>query len=220
MDRFTLLTRQGVGSYAVVWKARDRDGRIFAIKELKQRDMSWEEVRLLPEVSFMGPLSHPNVLALHTVVRVRGRVFLIMDQADSSVYQTLVSLTAGGKVLAEPEVRWIMRQVLRGLAYAHSQRIVHRDVKPENILLCGGSNSEALSAKLCDFGQARSFDASGRFTEYVSTRWYRAPELLLRAPRYGAPIDIWAAGVLMSELFTGLSVSAFPASLIALMLVL
>ena len=203
MDRFTLLARQGIGSYAVVWKARDRDGRLFAIKELKARDLTWEQVRALPEVSFMGPLSHPNVLALHSVVRVRGRVFLIMDQADSSLYQTLTGMTGTGKMFTEPEVRWLMRQVLRGLAYSHAQRIIHRDVKPENVLLCGSSNAEVLSAKLCDFGQARSSDASGRLTEYVSTRWYRAPELLLRAPRYGTPIDVWAAGVLMAELFTG-----------------
>jgi len=107
MDRYTLLSRQGIGSYAIVWKARDVDGRLFAIKELKQRDMTWEQVRALPEVSFMGPLSHPNVLALHSVVRVRGRVFLIMDQADCSLYQTLVGMGDRGKRFTEPEVRWL-----------------------------------------------------------------------------------------------------------------
>jgi serine/threonine protein kinase len=203
MEDFSLVARQGVGSYAVVWKARRSDGHLFAIKELKQRDMPWDAVRALPEVSFMGPLSHPNILTLHTVVRVRGRVFLIMDQADASLYQTLQCMTSTGKQFSEPEVRWLMRQLLRGLAYAHGQRIIHRDVKPENLLLCGMCNAEALSVKLCDFGQARLSDSQGKLTEYVSTRWYRAPELLLRSPRYGTPIDIWAAGLVMAELFTG-----------------
>jgi protein kinase len=205
MDAYELVIRQGTGSFAVVWKARRRgDGAIVAIKELKERAGSWESLLEQPEIAVMRALgAHANVLRLHSVVLLAGRAYMVLDQCDCSVYQAMSSarsLASGRSSFAEGEVRWLMRAVLSGLAHVHARGIMHRDVKPENILLCSADGT----AKLCDFGQSRATALSPARprTEYVSTRWYRAPELLLHSPTYGAPIDVWAAGCLMAECYT------------------
>ena len=89
-----------------------------------------------------------------------------------------------------------MFQILQGLAYMHKQGYFHRDMKPEN-LLCSGD-----TIKIADFGLAREIRSRPPFTDYVSTRWYRAPEVLLRSPIYSAPIDMFAMGAIMAELYT------------------
>ena len=95
-----------------------------------------------------------------------------------------------------------MYQTLQGLAYMHAHNLFHRDLKPENLLCEGNSDDPAPTIKIADFGLAKEINAKPPFTDYVSTRWYRAPEILLRAPDYNAPIDIFAMGAIMAELFT------------------
>jgi len=91
-----------------------------------------------------------------------------------------------------------MREVIRGLSYVHRAGYIHRDLKPENVLLSGLEGR----AKLCDFGQTKAVAFNGDFTPYVSTRWYRAPELLLKARRYSTAADMWAAGTMMAEMYS------------------
>mmetsp|Transcript_16615 Transcript_16615/g.22448 ORF Transcript_16615/g.22448 Transcript_16615/m.22448 type:complete len:113 (-) Transcript_16615:632-970(-) len=100
------------------------------------------------------------------------------------------------KLFPEQMIRNIMFQALQGLSYMHKHNYLHRDLKPEN-LLCYHQ-----TVKIADFGLAKEIDARPPFTDYVSTRWYRAPEILLRDPGYNAPIDIFAMGCIMAELFT------------------
>lgn len=208
MEAYELISRQGSGSYAVVWRARRRsDGAAVAVKELKQACESWEDVVNMKEVAVMRALgSHPNVLRLHAVTRLSGRAYLILDQCDCNVYQVISSqrtLAAGKGAFSEGEVRWLMRHVLSGLHHMHSAGWMHRDMKPENVLL----SSLDSTAKVCDFGQARQVlprtGNGGKLTDYVSTRWYRAPELLLHAPWYGPAVDVWACGCMMAECYTG-----------------
>lgn len=112
----------------------------------------------------------------------------------------------------------IVWQTLNGVQYCHQHSVIHRDVKPENILVCKNG-----VVKLCDFGFARMLSKShklcnylpddtiythsagpgGEYTEYVATRWYRAPELLVGDTQYGPPVDVWAIGCLFAELLTG-----------------
>ncbi|VDO10582.1 unnamed protein product [Rodentolepis nana] len=101
------------------------------------------------------------------------------------------------KLLSEHSVRKITRQILSGLAYMHQKGFFHRDLKPENVL-CSGFGS----VKLADFGLVREIRAQPPFTDYVSTRWYRAPEILLRSVNYNSPVDLFALGCMMAELFT------------------
>merc|ERR1719174_1898748 len=94
-----------------------------------------------------------------------------------------------------------MKQILDGLAYMHKHGFFHRDIKPENIL-CKTRSPGTYTIKLADFGLAREIRSRPPFTEYVSTRWYRAPEVLLRSRSYNSPVDIWACGCMFVELFT------------------
>lgn len=95
----------------------------------------------------------------------------------------------------EGEIRSIIYQTLLGLAYMHKHGFFHRDMKPENMLVLG----EAV--KIADFGLAREIRSRPPFTDYVSTRWYRAPEILLRSTNYNSPVDIFAVGAIMAELY-------------------
>ena len=99
------------------------------------------------------------------------------------------------KKLSETTICCILNQVFQGLAFMHKLGIFHRDIKPENVL-CNGNQ-----IKIADFGLAREMNSQLQLTEYISTRWYRAPELLLGSKSYSSPIDIWAVGVVMAEMF-------------------
>ena len=101
------------------------------------------------------------------------------------------------KPFAEPIIRNIMYQILQGLSFMHKHGFFHRDIKPENLLCMG---PELI--KIADFGLAREIRSRPPYTDYVSTRWYRAPEVLLRSTNYSSPIDIWAVGCIMAELYT------------------
>jgi cyclin-dependent kinase-like len=157
------------------------------------------------EVGMLRSLHHDNIVSLLDVFRHKNRLCLVFDYVQNTVLQMLERSPTG---IAEPLVKRIIWQLLHALDYLHSQKkIMHRDVKPENLLV---SNEGIL--KLCDFGFARrvheiaTLDAGGRYTSYVATRWYRAPELLTRGPcrgHYGPEVDIWAVGCLVAELLTG-----------------
>lgn len=101
------------------------------------------------------------------------------------------------KPFSEPIIRNIMFQILQGLNYIHKHGFFHRDIKPEN-LLCNGPEL----VKIADFGLAREIRSRPPYTDYVSTRWYRAPEVLLRSTKYSSPVDVWAVGCIMAELYT------------------
>jgi serine/threonine protein kinase len=203
MEDYQLLLRLGAGSFAVVWKARRiSDGSLVAIKQLKDTSLTWDDVVSMPEIKQVQGLDHPNILKALSVVRLGCITYIILEYCEINVLQIMNTMMASGKRFSEPEIRWIMRQCLKGLSYMHSHGVLHRDIKPENMLLqsdvmCGGNPG----LKLCDFGQAKDASAA-TFTDYVATRWYRAPELLLHASRYDGGVDIFAAGVMMAELFT------------------
>ena len=224
MDGYTLLERIGAGSYSTVWRAREHaTGRSVAIKELTS-GFDWAAVQAMPEVLASRVLpSHEGILRLHAVHRVGGRVFLVMDHCACSLLDALQKRStvggAAGPGMSEPEVRFILRRMLSALAQVAAAGYVHRDVKPENILLAAvsgsgsGAGSGVVRPLLADFGQIRRLTTTSRdgsdssattkLTPYVSTRWYRAPEVLLRVGTYDAKIDVWAAGCTLLELLTG-----------------
>lgn len=111
---------------------------------------------------------------------------------EQNIYQLMKEHKKG---FTEHEIKSIMYQTILGLAYMHKHGFFHRDMKPEN-LLCKGD-----SVKIADFGLAREIRSRPPFTDYVSTRWYRAPEILLRSTNYNSPVDIFACGAIMAELY-------------------
>ncbi|KAL5968009.1 Serine/threonine-protein kinase ICK, partial [Taenia solium] len=139
-------------------------------------------------------LEHPCIVKLKEVIREKDELYFVFEYMKENLYEMMKRRK---RPFSEESVRKITRQVLDGLAYMHKQGYFHRDLKPEN-LLCSGVDV----VKLADFGLAREIRSQPPFTDYVSTRWYRAPEILLRSRTYNSPIDLFAVGCIMSELFT------------------
>eukprot|EP00929_Paragymnodinium_shiwhaense_P119691 TRINITY_DN91587_c0_g1_i1.p1 TRINITY_DN91587_c0_g1~~TRINITY_DN91587_c0_g1_i1.p1 ORF type:complete len:747 (-),score=115.08 TRINITY_DN91587_c0_g1_i1:83-2323(-) len=196
MDNYVLVERLGQGSFAVVWKARRKaDYKLVAVKQLKQTPSTWEECKRLPEIrAAAATRGCPYVIALLEAVRHGSELFLVLEYADCDLCRCL----GPNRRIEEPHVRWVMRQLLTGLAAVHQAGLVHCDVKPENLLLFrSGGPGNLPVLKLCDLGQATP---AGEVPSYVGTRWYRAPELLMGRGRAGEEVDLWAAGCAMAEL--------------------
>lgn len=194
MDRYRTIKTVGDGTYGSVLKAvNKKTGEVVAIKKMKKKFYSWDECLQLREVRSLKKLNHPNVVKLKEVIRENNELFFVFEYLEQNVYQMTKERD---KLLPESKIRNVIFQVLQGLAYMHKQGFFHRDMKPENLLITGDV------VKLADFGLAREVRSQPPYTDYVSTRWYRAPEVLLRSTSYNSPIDIWAVGAIMAELYT------------------
>ncbi|KAK2995064.1 hypothetical protein RJ640_024522 [Escallonia rubra] len=160
---------------------------------MKRKYYSWEECINLREVKSLRKMNHPNIVKLKEVIRENDILYFVFEYMECNLYQLIKDR---GKLFSEAEVRNWCFQVFQGLAYMHQRGYFHRDLKPENLLV-----SKDL-IKIADFGLAREISSQPPYTEYVSTRWYRAPEVLLQSPTYGSAVDMWAMGAIMAELFT------------------
>ncbi|XP_014516610.1 serine/threonine-protein kinase MHK isoform X1 [Vigna radiata var. radiata] len=194
MERYKILRELGDGSCGHVYKARDmRTYEIVAVKKLKRKFCFWEECTNLREVKALRKMNHPNIIKLKEVVRENNELFFIFEYMDCNLYQLIKERE---KPFSEEEIRCFVRQMLEGLSHMHKKGFFHRDLKPENLLV----SNDVL--KIADFGLAREVSSMPPYTQYVSTRWYRAPEVLLRAPSYTPAVDMWAVGAILAELFT------------------
>ncbi|KAL4442679.1 hypothetical protein ABPG77_006673 [Micractinium sp. CCAP 211/92] len=194
MQRYRVTKQLGDGTYGSVFKAVNRQtGEVVAIKKMKRKFYGWDECLALREVRSLRKLHHPCIVQLKEVIRENDELFFVFEYMDCNLYQMVKDRD---RYFPESRVRNWCYQVLQGLAFMHKQGYFHRDMKPENLLV------HRDTVKIADFGLAREIRSRPPYTDYVSTRWYRAPEVLLRAPAYGAPIDIFAVGAIMAELYT------------------
>mmetsp|Transcript_20782 Transcript_20782/g.37857 ORF Transcript_20782/g.37857 Transcript_20782/m.37857 type:complete len:445 (-) Transcript_20782:89-1423(-) len=194
MNRYKVTKNLGDGSFGTVMRAQNKStGEWVAIKKMKQKFYSWEECLKLREVASLRKLVHPNIVKLKEVIRENDELFMIFESMEGNLYDVLKGLV---RPFPENTVRNIMFQTMQAVAHVHKNGYFHRDLKPENILVSGET------VKLADFGLARELRARPPFTEYISTRWYRAPEVLLKSTSYSAPLDIWACGGILAELYT------------------
>ncbi|XP_037777710.1 serine/threonine-protein kinase MAK-like isoform X2 [Penaeus monodon] len=195
MNRYVTLNELGTGTYgSVVLGQRIDTGEKVAIKRMKRKFYSWDEAMNLREVKSLKKLSHANVVKLKEVIRENDTLYFVFEYMKENLYQLMKSRE---KHFSESMVKNIVCQVLQGLSFMHKHGYFHRDMKPEN-LLCMGPDV----VKIADFGLAREIRSRPPYTDYVSTRWYRAPEVLLRSTNYSSPIDIWAVGAIMAEIYT------------------
>ncbi|XP_061845651.1 serine/threonine-protein kinase ICK isoform X1 [Colius striatus] len=195
MNRYTTIRQLGDGTYGSVLLGRSiESGELIAIKKMKRKFYSWEECMNLREVKSLKKLNHANVVKLKEVIRENDHLYFVFEYMKENLYQLMKERN---KLFPESTVRNIMYQILQGLAFIHKHGFFHRDLKPEN-LLCMGPEL----VKIADFGLAREIRSRPPYTDYVSTRWYRAPEVLLRSTNYSSPIDIWAVGCIMAEVYT------------------
>ncbi|KAL3310166.1 Cyclin-dependent kinase-like 3, partial [Cichlidogyrus casuarinus] len=198
MEKYDNLGLVGEGSYGMVNKARHKEtGQLVAIKKfIESEDDKMVRKIAMREIKMLKQLRHENLVNLIEVFRRKKRVYLVFEFVDHTVLDDLERYPQG---LDEHTAKRIIFQVLRGVDFCHSHNIIHRDVKPENILV-----SKSGIVKLCDFGFARAIAGAGEtYTDYVATRWYRSPELLVGDTKYGQAVDIWAVGCVASEMLTG-----------------
>ncbi|EEF42474.1 cyclin-dependent kinase F-4 isoform X2 [Ricinus communis] len=194
MERYKLIKEVGDGTFGSVWRAINKQsGEVVAIKKMKKKYYTWEECVNLREVKSLRRMNHPNIVKLKEVIRENDILYFVFEYMDCNLYQLIKDRV---KLFPEAEVRNWCFQVFQGLAYMHQRGYFHRDLKPENLLVTKGI------IKIADFGLAREINSQPPYTEYVSTRWYRAPEVLLQSYLYSSKVDMWAMGAIMAELFT------------------
>lgn len=196
---YEVLCVLGEGSFGKVCKARHREtGDEVAVKEIKMGATSFSEALNSMELKALKALRHPCIVRLRELLRSQrdGSLFFIFEFVGSDLGRLIKENPQG---LPELRATELMLQLLTGIAHIHQHGFFHRDVKPENILF----DPVQQTIRIADFGEARSLRARPPFTDYVGTRWYRAPECLLRDCNYSSPVDVWAAGLVFAEILRG-----------------
>ncbi|KAL9103380.1 MAG: hypothetical protein Q9163_001556 [Psora crenata] len=227
-EKFELLKDIGDGSFGSVALARVRSagahiarrGTLVAIKTMKKTFESYAPCLDLREVIFLRSVpSHPHLVPALDIFLdpLSKKLHICMENMDGNLYQLMKS--RDHKCLDGSSVKSILFQILGGLGHVHAHQFFHRDIKPENILVSTSAPQDTnttfrrysamitppstppmYTIKIADFGLARETNSPLPYTTYVSTRWYRAPEVLLRAGEYSAPVDIWALGAMAVEI--------------------
>ncbi|KAJ0003327.1 hypothetical protein NQD34_008425 [Periophthalmus magnuspinnatus] len=238
-QKYEIKKRLGKGAYGIVWKAVDRQtGEVVAVKKIfdafrNRTDAQASISELQKERKIQVGLflqefgDHPNIVKLLNVIRAHNDkdIYLIFEYMDTDLHAVIKK----GTLLKDVHKRYVMYQLLKAIKYLHSGNVIHRDQKPSNVLL-----DTDCTVKLCDFGLARSLNQiqedSGNpaLTEYVATRWYRAPEILLGSTRYCSNslkpkiyimncsftfdylsfrytkgVDMWSLGCILGEMLLG-----------------
>jgi serine/threonine protein kinase len=195
MEKFKNLEKIAEGTFGIVYKANENE-EVVAIKEMKAKYTNWEECKSLREVKSLINLKHENIVKLKELNLEKDTLYLVFEFMEKNLYDLMSVLIKKNRKFSEAQIKYIAYQTLNGIAYMHRYGFFHRDMKPENLLVKGES------IKIADFGLAREIRSLPPYTDYVSTRWYRAPECLLKASNYNSPIDIWALGAIMAELYS------------------
>ena len=150
------------------------------------------------EVSLLRELDHPNIVTLRDVVHSNNQLFLVFEYLDQDLKHFMTGVREQGTRIHTMIIKSYVRQILEGIACCHSFRILHRDLKPGNLLI-----DKSGRLKLADFGLARGFTMPVRtYTHEVVTLWYRAPEILMGCKQYGTAVDMWSVGCILAEMFT------------------
>ncbi|XP_004940153.4 mitogen-activated protein kinase 15 isoform X2 [Gallus gallus] len=204
-EKFEMKRRLGKGAYGIVWKAINRrTGEIVAVKKIFDAFRNRTDAqRTFREIMFLQEFGeHPNIIKLLDVIRAQNNkdIYLVFESMETDLHAVIKK----GNLLKDIHKCYILYQLLRATKFIHSGNVIHRDQKPSNILL-----DADCFVKLCDFGLARSLcqmdeeQSSPALTEYVATRWYRAPEILLSSRSYTKGVDMWSIGCILGELLLG-----------------
>lgn len=200
MHKYRLIAKKGEGTFSEVLKAQAiKTGKMVAIKCMKSHFDSEEQVNSLREIQALRRLSpHANIIKLQEVLydQPTGRLALVFELMDMNIYELI---RGRRQYLPEARIKLFMYQLVRSMDHMHRNGIFHRDIKPENILLTDDQ------LKLADFGSCRGIYSKQPYTEYISTRWYRAPECLLTDGYYNYKMDMWGVGCVFFEI-----VSLYP----------
>lgn len=192
---FKKIKRLGEGTFGVVFKAKNLEtGEIIALKKI-QMDEEGVPSTSIREIANLKSVSHENIVKLDQILYKGNKLYLIFEYlpADLRVFMDLLTETLELRLLKK-----FLYQLLQAISHCHSNRILHRDLKPQNLLL-----DENYNLKIADFGLSKTFSLPLKpATREVVTLWYRAPELLLGCETYGTPIDVWSIGCIFAEMVT------------------
>jgi glycogen synthase kinase 3 beta len=196
---YSLIKPTGNGAFGMVYQAKDTEtGRIVAIKKVFQDNRYKNR-----ELSILKELNHPNCCYLYDYFYTNASdnpdeqyLNLIMDYMPENLYKELKSYSRNGRQMPLLLIQLYSYQIIRSLAYIHALGICHRDIKPQNIL----TNPETHELQMCDFGSAKKLQKGEPNVSYISSRPYRAPELIFGATEYTCAIDIWSSGCCIAEL--------------------
>ena len=196
-NKYEVIGIVGEGVYGIVYKCKNKEtGKYVAIKKFKEIGDDLIKKTMKRELKMLQRLHHPNIVEFQDAFKRKGNLFLVFEFVDKNLLELIEENPKG---LDPNIIKTIIYQLCKAIKYLHGQKIIHRDIKPENLLIA--KNNET---KLCDFGFARLISGnSEKLTDYVATRWYRAPELLISQGEYGPEVDYWAIGCIMGELVDG-----------------
>jgi cyclin-dependent kinase len=198
MERYQKLEKIGEGTYGVVYKAKDRiTNEIVALKKIRlEAEDEGIPSTAIREISLLRELQHPNIVRLYDVVHTERKLTLVFEYVDQDLKKYLDVCDGGLEINI---LKSFLYQLCRGVAFCHHHRVLHRDLKPQNLLI----NREG-ELKLADFGLARAFGIPVRsYTHEVVTLWYRAPDVLMGSRKYSTPVDVWSIGCIFAEMLNG-----------------
>ncbi|CAG9315250.1 CDK18_1 [Blepharisma stoltei] len=199
MDKYQKLEKIGEGTYGVVYKARETaTGDLVALKKIRlETEDEGIPSTAIREISLLKELKHPNIVQLYDVIHTERKLTLVFEFLDQDLKKLIDAYSGQGLDIAT--TKSYLYQLLRGVAHCHAHRVLHRDLKPQNLLI----NREG-ALKLADFGLARAFGIPVRsYTHEVVTLWYRPPDVLMGSRNYNTSVDIWSVGCIFAELLNG-----------------
>ena len=201
-NKYEVLGIVGEGAYGIVYKCLNKEtNKYVAVKKFKETQDKLVQKTMKRELAMLQMLHHENVVEFQESFVSKGNFFLVFEYVEKNLLEVLEESPRG---LSPKLIRSLVFQMCKAVDYLHKNNMIHRDVKPENLLI-----DENLNLKLCDFGFARKVKLNKHnnnidtMTDYVATRWYRSPELLLSGGIYGPEVDYWAIGCIMGELADG-----------------
>jgi serine/threonine protein kinase len=196
MEKYKKTKKLGEGTYGIVYKAENvHTHEEVALKAIRlESEEEGVPCTAIREISLLKELDHPNVVRLLEIIHDVDKLTLVFEFCDQDLKQ---HLDAHFGILDHNKIKWFLYQLLKGVEYCHKRRVLHRDLKPQNLLISKKDNT----LKLADFGLARAFTVPVRnYSPEVVTLWYRAPEVLMGFKNYSTPIDMWSIGCIFAEM--------------------
>ncbi|XP_051282661.1 cyclin-dependent kinase 16 isoform X2 [Dicentrarchus labrax] len=197
LETYVKLDKLGEGTYATVYKGHSKlTDNLVALKEIRLEHEEGAPCTAIREVSLLKDLKHANIVTLHDIIHTQKSLTLVFEYLDKDLKQYLEDC---GNIIHVHNVKLFLFQLLRGLSYCHRRKVLHRDLKPQNLLI-----NERGELKLADFGLARAKSIPTKtYSNEVVTLWYRPPDILLGSTDYSTHIDMWGVGCIFYEMATG-----------------
>merc|ERR1712048_1458066 len=205
LQNYRKIEKVGEGTYGVVYKACHREsGKIVALKKIRlENEEEGVPSTAIREISVLKELQHPNIVELIDVIMTNQKLYLVFEYLSMDAKRYLDNFLKPDEYISSVQLKSFCYQIIAALAFCHCRRIMHRDLKPQNLLI----DQEGKRIKLADFGLARAFGVPVRaYTHEVVTLWYRAPEVLLGTQRYSTALDMWSMATVIVELATKKSI--------------